>query len=84
MPFLKHVPDCIEPVSVTLLQLSIAEGVAHCALAHVSNEFNMMFAGQNKKRGFMVSFAHGFVDVKRFTVTVKEQYELLPLASVAT
>jgi hypothetical protein len=73
-PIGKQVPTVCVPTIVVVLQLSVAVGAAHCAMAHVSAVLRTIFAGQLVKIGLMVSLKHGFVFV---TVTVKVQIAVL-------
>jgi hypothetical protein len=68
------VPAVCVPNTEGVLQLSVAVGAAHCAMAHVSAVLRTIFAGQFAKTGLIVSLKHGFVFV---TVTVKVQIAVL-------
>jgi hypothetical protein len=59
-------------------QLSVAVGMTQVVRTQVSVLISVIFVGQVVKRGFVVSKVQPLV-----TVTVNEQKETLPLASVA-
>ena len=63
-----------------MLQLSVAVGIVQVVRIQLSKVVKVINCGQVVKRGLIVSVAQGLF---AFTVTVKEQIEVLPLASVA-
>jgi hypothetical protein len=78
VPILNNALGCFVAVMVVMLQLSMAVGAFHVTATVESSVSFVMGAGQLYIVGFIVSMKHGLE-----TVTIKVQYDLLLLASVA-
>jgi hypothetical protein len=78
VPTGKLPPGKVLAVIVGLLQLSVAVGLVHWAITEAEAVVRLMLVGQLINRGLTVSVAQLLVKV-----TLKEQVDLLPLASVA-
>ena len=69
-------------MTVAALQLSVAVGAVHVAVAQLLEVVKLMFVGQPEKTGGVASLAQGST-LPFETVTVKLHVDLLPFASVA-
>jgi hypothetical protein len=78
VPIGKQIPELWVLTTEGVPQLSVAIGVAHCAIAQVSSVVKTIFVGQFVNTGFTVSEAHTLVLVTR---TLKEQVAVLFLVS---
>jgi hypothetical protein len=82
LPSGKQTPDWCEPITAGVLQLSVAVGSVHVAIAQVSAVLITMFCGQLLRIGLMLSVAHALSTGAK-TVTVKVQTMLFWLESIA-
>jgi hypothetical protein len=81
VPVGKLAPTLNVPDTEGVLQLSVAVGAVHCAIAVAAVVVTVIFAGQKVKTGLTVSLEQGVM--MRLTVTVNEHVLLLFFESEA-
>ena len=81
VPTGKLEPEFADPDTEGVLQLSVAVGLVHCAMADDDAVVTDTSAGQFVNTGAIVSLEQAVITC--LTVTVNEQTPVLPFASVA-